>query len=272
MRSILLPLLVAGCAASGTDDDAREDTVPGDDTPGLPSATIDATCNGAPGAPRVLVFSRENLWMHPSASVARQTFLELCRSRGFGVVASQDPRIFNERLPDTDVVVFGVTSGEVLDAPARAALEEWVRSGGGVIGIHSASATELSWPFFIRMIGAQFRGHAEHFHGRLVFENRGHPVLASSVKVPAMIRNDEWYTFWTHPEESGVTVLMSLDEQTMPPAYPHDLRVGYHAISWVHEPFGARVFYTSLGHFPETYAEPWFRDMLTDAVRWTARR
>jgi type 1 glutamine amidotransferase len=266
MRSVLLALIVAGCSSSssGVSDAPPIDQMLGD-------GAIDATCEGTAGAPRILVFSRENLWTHSSTPVARQTFLELCGSHGFSVVASQDPRSFNDRLPTTDVVVFGVTSGEVLDEPSRAAFEAWARAGGGVIGIHAASATEATWPFFLPLIGGTFGGHAEHFTGRTVFENRSHPVLAS-VPSPELSRFDEWYSFTTHPEQGGVTVLMSLDEQSMPATYPQELRMGYHALTWVHEPFGARVFYTALGHYEDIYAEPWFRNVLVDAVRWAARR
>ncbi|HWU89349.1 MAG TPA: ThuA domain-containing protein [Kofleriaceae bacterium] len=262
MRSALLAVALAGCAAPDSAPDAA-------DPP--PEAVIDAQCDGAPAAPRVLVFSRENLWTHESTPVARQMFLELCASRGFSVIASRDPQVFVERLRDTDVVVFGVTSGEVLDDPSRAAFEAWVRAGGGVIGIHAASATEVYWPFYTEMLGAQFRGHAEHFTGRASFEHRTHPVLAS-VTDATVERFDEWYSFSSHPEAAGVTVLLSLDEQTMPATYPDDLKMGYHAIAWAHEPFGARVVYTALGHYPEIYAEPWFRDSMADAVLWAARQ
>jgi len=258
-RALLLAAVVSGCSSSqGGEADAGP-------------AAIDASCEAGPLAPRVLVFSRENLWTHDAVPVAQQMFLDLCGAREISVVASKDPRVFVEALGRTDVVVFGGTSGEVLDEPSRAAFEAWVRAGGGVIGIHAASATELAWPFFVSLIGGQFGGHDAHFTGRVVFENRTHPVLAS---VPdAMIeRFDEWYSFVAHPEAGGVTVVMSLDEQTMPATYPDALRMGYHALSWVHEPFGARVFYTALGHYADLYAEPWFRDLMVDAIRWTARR
>jgi len=261
LRSALLALVVAGCSSSPEEPEEP-----------LADPVIDARCDGDPAAPRVLMFSRENLWVHDSTPVARQTVLELCREHGFNVVASVDPRAFNpDQLQETDVIVFGVTSGEVLDEPSRKSFEAWVRAGGGVIGIHAASATEVDWPFFRSNIGGTFGGHADHFTGRAMLENRTHPVLAA-VTAPVIDRFDEWYSFTSHPEADGVTVLMSLDEQTMPPGYPDVLRMGYHAISWVHEPYGGRVFYTALGHYPDIYAEPWFRDLLYDAIRWTAHR
>lgn len=253
-------LLGVACGDQASPIDAR-----------IPPARIDASCPGTSGAPRVLVYTRENLWNHGSNQVAAQTFLDMCASQGFAVTASADPRVFAERLSETDVVVFAVTSGPVLDPEAQAAFEPWVRAGGGVIGIHSASATELTWPFFIEMMGAQFRGHGPSTRSRLNLEHTEHPVL-EGIGPATQERLDEWYTFWTRPEERGVTVLMSLDESTLGPDYPEELKVGYHALSWVHEPFGARVFYTALGHMPEIYAEPWFLGMLARAVAWTARR
>lgn len=239
------------------------------DTPRAP-AVIDARCDGQPGRPRVLVFSAENLWNHPSNPVAAQTLLGMCSTRGYGVTSSHDPAVFLEQLPSTDVVVFAVTSGPVLSAEARAVFEPWTRGGGGVMGLHSASATELEWPFFIDLMGGQFFGQSPGLlDATLVVDDPAHATTAG-IGVPTIARTDEWYSFVQHPESNGMHVVMSLDESTLPAGYPPDLLMGYHAITWTHERLGGRVFYTALGHAPDIFAEPWFVDMLGRAIDWTA--
>ena len=240
----------------------------GDDAP---PAVLDGACQGTGAGPRVLVYTRENLWQHPSTPVARDALLAMCASRGFTVTASHDPLAFDDaRLADTDVVVFAVTSGEVLGERARAAFEPWLRGGGGMVGLHSASATELSWPFFVEAIGAQFLSHPPGlFAADLTVDAPAHPIVAG---LPApWRRTDEWYLFTDRPEaRPGLEVLLSLDEATLPADYPTEFKVGAHPIAWAHERVGGRVFYTALGHTVEAYAEPAFLDLIARAIEWTA--
>lgn len=233
-------------------------------------AAITAACVGTGAGPRVLVFSRETLWMHPSTPVAQAALVDMCRTRGFDVIASSDPAVFAaERLAEVDVVVFAVTSGNVLDAAGRAAFEPWVRGGGGVVGLHSASATEYDWPFFVALIGARFRTHPPVLTvADVTVEDPTAPVIAG---LPSRWpRTDEWYAFHERPEDQGVHVVLALDEATAQPPLPDDQRAGYHPIAWTDDRLGGRMFYTAMGHTPESYAEPAFLDLIAQAITWVA--
>jgi type 1 glutamine amidotransferase len=270
MRCFLAVIACLAGACHAADRGMPADAADAIDAPPHIPAVIDARCEGAAGKPRVLVFSRENLWNHPSNPIAAQALLDMCGTRGYTVTTSHDPSVFFEQLPTSDVVVFAVTSGPVLSAEAQGVFEPWVRAGGGVIGLHSASATDLEWPFFVDLMGGQFRGHGPGlFDATLKIVDATHPTTAG-IGAPTLTRTDEWYTFVQHPEAIGMTVLMTLDESTLPADYPAELLMGYHAMTWVHERFGGRVFYTGLGHMPDTYAQPWFLDMLGRAIDWTA--
>ncbi|MEZ4400161.1 MAG: ThuA domain-containing protein [Kofleriaceae bacterium] len=236
------------------------------------AAAIDAACVGTADAPRVLVFSRETLWMHPSTPVAQAALIAMCGTHGFSVTASRDPAVFDAtRLAEVDVVVFAVTSGNVLDPRGREAFEAWVRAGGGVVGIHSASATEYDWPFFVDLIGAQFRTHpAELIEANVTNEAPSSPITAGLPSV--WPRTDEWYVFHTRPEESRLQIVLALDESSALPPVPADLQVGYHPIAWTNEKQGGRMFYTAMGHTPESYAEPSFLDLIANAIVWADGR
>lgn len=259
--SVLAALGVAGCG---------DDRAPAADARG--PALIDGACQGAPGGPRVLVFWAENLWQHASAPAAKDAILAMCAGRGYHVTATRDPAAFADgRLAETDVVVFAVTSGDVLDGPARAALEPWLRGGGGLVGLHSASATELGWPFFIEALGGQFLRHPPGlFEATVRVDAPAHSITAG---LPAAwVRTDEWYDFTDRPEQRpGLDVLLSLDEATLPADFPPDFKVGVHPIAWAHQRVGGRVFYTAMGHDPAAYAEPAFLDLIAHAIEWTAR-
>ncbi|HVV83030.1 MAG TPA: ThuA domain-containing protein [Kofleriaceae bacterium] len=245
---------------------------PDPDPPGVRDAVIDGQCTGD-GGPRVLVYSRETLWMHPSTPVARDALLAMCATEGFSVIASSDPLVFDrDRLADIDVVVFAVTSGNVLDDVGRAAFEPWVRGGGGVVGIHSASATEYDWPFFVELIGARFRTHPPMLlAGDVTVEDPASPVVAGlDARWP---RTDEWYQFYETPDQIGGHVVLALDEASIAgDGLPADQRSGYHPIAWTDDHLGGRMFYTAMGHTPESYSEPAFLRLLAQGITWAARR
>lgn len=260
MRRTLVGLAALATALGGCGDDLA---------PTRP-VVIDAACVGVTGQPRVLVYSRETLWTHPSTPVARAALVDMCATRGFNVTASSDPAVFTEaRLADLDVVVFAVTSGNVLDEPARAAFAPWVRAGGGVVGLHSASATEYDWPFFVELIGARFRTHPPVLTvGDVTVEDPAAPSTAGLP--PRWSRTDEWYAFHERPEAQGVHVVLALDEASAQPPLPDDQRAGYHPIAWTDDHLGGRMFYTAMGHTPESYAEPAFLDLVAHAIAWAA--
>ena len=258
MRAVPVCALAALAACAACADPAS----------GPREAALAGECAG--DGPRVLVFSRETMWMHPSTPVARAALLGLCASEGFAVTASSDPAVFDS-IADFDVAVFAVTSGNVLDDRGRAAFEPWVRAGGGVVGVHSASATEYDWPFFVELIGARFRTHPPTLVAGDVTTLAAAPVVAG-LPVPWR-RTDEWYSFHEEPEAlaASVDVVLALDEDSAPDL-PADQRTGLHPVAWTDDHLGGRMFYTSMGHTPESYGEPAFLQLLTQAITWTARR
>ncbi|MBA3454807.1 MAG: ThuA domain-containing protein [Deltaproteobacteria bacterium] len=220
----------------------------------------------------VIVFTGETLWMHPSNPVAGRALIRLGTDQGWKMAVTSDPGVFTpERLAVTDAVVFAVTSGEVLDDPARAALEVFFTAGGGFVGIHSASATEMTWPFYTeKLVPVRFRTHPypnNVLPGRLTHESE-HPILADLPN--PWQRTDEFYTFQERPEDLGLTLLLALDESSMGPDYTSEFRVGYHPIAFTHERSGGRTFYTALGHTPESYAEPEFLMSIESAIAWVS--
>lgn len=249
-----------GGAPDGAPADARD--------PGV----IDGECAGQPGRPRVLVYTYENLWRHASNYTARYAIYDMCASRGFHVRTTNDPHAINAaRLAEADVVVFSITSGPGIDAAGRADLEAWARAGGGLVGLHSASATEPAWPFYVDSIGARFAGHVPGMQAATVRVVGSHPITDG---LPASFAwTDEWYFFQARPEEvAGQQMVLALDEATLPADYPEMYKVGYHPIGWAHERFGGRAFYTALGHNPDGFADPGLRELLGRAIEWAAHQ
>jgi type 1 glutamine amidotransferase len=208
----------------------------------------------------VLVFTRTTGFRHDCIPAGVQALRELHGD----VEVTEDPGAFARGgLAGFAAVVFLNTNGEVLTAAGRAAFEAYVRSGGGYLGVHSAAATEYDWPFYGELAGAWFDQHPEVQPATVTVSDAAHPATAH---LPAAwARVDEWYDFRSRPD---ARVLLRVDEST----YRGGRMGADHPVAWCHERLGGRSFYTALGHTVEAYAEPAFREHLSQALRWVLRR
>jgi len=201
----------------------------------------------------LLVFSKTTGFRHDSIPDGITAIRALGAEHGFRVDDTEDP----ERLTDTalgqyKVVMFLSTTGDILDQEQKAALERYIRAGGGFVGIHSASDTEYHWPWYGRLIGAWFASHPQIQRATIRIEDADHP---STKGLPASWeRADEWYNFRSDPR-GAVHVLANLDEST----YTGGAMGSNHPIAWCQNLDGGRSWYTAMGHTRESYAEPLFR-------------
>jgi len=221
-----------------------------------------------PGDPlSVLVITRQTLFFHASNPVAAEAIRTRGTALGWRVEVAGDPIVISEaQLTRTDVIVFSITSGDILEPDQRVLLERFFRSGGGFAGTHSASATEWDWPFYTELVAASFTTHPPIFEGHSRIEAPTDPIVADLPD--PWIRADEYFSFDRRPEDQGVHVLLALDEATVPADYPPELEVGYHPIAWTHEHASGRRFYNSLGHTIESYSEPLFLEVLERGIAW----
>ncbi len=221
----------------------------------------------------VLVFTKvgtlpsgQPSFRHDSIPAATLALRELGRQNGFRVTVSDDSGSFTDAsLRRFDAVVFLLTTGDVLDAHQQAAFVRFIRSGGGYVGIHSASDTEHGWRFYAGLVGAVFRVHSSVQQATVVIEDSS---SESTRLLPARwTRTDEWYAFERNPRRH-VHVLARLDETTYAPG---GASMPDHPISWCHRYRGGRSWYTAMGHTAESYGEPLFRAHLLGGILWAAR-
>jgi type 1 glutamine amidotransferase len=232
--------------------------------PGAVYATPAATVDVVDPALRVLVFTRTQGFRHGSISDGLTLLDTLALSNGWTLTTTEDPVVLATALPDTDVVVFLSTSGDVLGPLEEDALEAWVRGGGGWVGVHAASDTEYGWPFYGELVGAWFDNHPSIQVADLHVEDPTHPATED---LPSpWSRRDEWYNFQRNPRPD-VDVLLTLDETT----YSGGQMGADHPIAWSQTLDAGRAFYTALGHTSATYAEPAFQDHLEGAIVWAGQ-
>ena len=125
---------------------------------GLAAAGVGAA--DAPPRFRALVFSKTTGFRHGSIPNAVAAIRTLGTRHGFAVDATESAAVFTDSaLARYQVVIFALTTGDVLDPAQQAAFERFIRGGRGYVGIHSASDTEYEWPWYGGLVGAYFNNH-----------------------------------------------------------------------------------------------------------------
>jgi type 1 glutamine amidotransferase len=219
---------------------------------GLPSHRTPAA-ESANSRFAVLVFSKTTGFRHDSIPQGIAAIDALGAEHGFAVDSTEDAARFSDLvLPRYKVVVFLNTTGDVLDRGEKAAFERYIRSGGGFVGIHSASDTEYEWPWYGRLVGTWFASHPQVQRATVHIANPDHPSMKDLPT--SWERIDEWYNFRINPR-GAVRILATLDEAT----YSGGTMGPDHPIAWCQEVDGGRSWYTAMGHTKESYAEPLFR-------------
>lgn len=230
------------------------------------------SAGAAAAPPRVLLFSHSTGYRHASIEPAVAAIQKLGTREKMTVVPSADPGVFTpEGLKGYDAIVFLSTStdpkkpeSEWFQGARRDAFQAFVRRGGGVVGIHAAADSHYHWRWYGKMIGGHFAKHPPGTPvGTLKVTDRQHP--ATKGVAPTMRRADEWYYFEDYNPEA--TLLVTLD-----PASIGEKDVNPNPVSWAHAFEGGRVFYTAMGHTPETYADRNFLNHLAGGLRWVTAK
>lgn len=215
---------------------------------------------------RVLYVTHSAGYRHESIPISRQVMEGLDRAR-LDVVSTEDLSMLSAATLRNFDAVFFFTSGELALTPQQKSdLLEFVRSGKGFGGAHSATDTLYAWPEYGELIGARFDGHPWVHEVKINVEDPDHP--ATRHLPPEFSIVDEIYQFREFSRDR-VRVLMTLDPGSVNLAATGVNRKDHDfALAWC-RPFGAgRAFYTALGHFDGTWQDERFRTMLREALLW----
>lgn len=258
-RRTLATLLAGAAVVSGCEGTREPDSRTAPD----PVATSALPPPGARPI-RVLLLTATLGFRHDSIPAARLAFDELAAATGeFTVSATETVAdITAERLADVDVLVFGLTTGELPFSDAqKAAILDFVNRGGGFMGFHSATDTLYTWPEYGALIGAYFKEHPWTQVATVAVEDAAHPAVAG---LPAFAINEEFYTFRENPR-GRVHVLLSLEPASVGTA-------GDFPLAWTQTIGAGRMYYNALGHFSATWSDVRFRTQVGAAVKWAAAR
>lgn len=141
-------------------------------------------------------------------------------------------------LKGYDAVIFANTTGD-LPLPDKEAFIQWVRDGGGFVGMHAAADTFHHFSPYLEMVGAEFKKHEAQVQIEPINQD---PQCPACQHLPANWKvYDEIYQFKNF-ERPKVHGLLTLDK------HPNNGSPGDYPVSWCKEFGKGRVFYTSLGH------------------------
>lgn len=244
--------------------------------PNLPTPRLDTVAPQLPALkrPAILIFSKTNSYRHDSIPATVAAVEKRVRARGWSAFATENAAVFNPaQLAKFDAVVFASATGDLFTPDQRAAFQAWIAAGHGFVGLHAAGdGSHPDWYQAMIGTGGKYMGHpggADQFQtSTLIVEDRSHPATRH---LPARWQWTEEYYAWNGPPRADTHILARLDENGMRLEPKH--RMGdHHAMVWWRCEGKARIFYSALGHKPESWSDPAHLALIDGAIAWAARK
>jgi type 1 glutamine amidotransferase len=221
----------------------------------------------APVSKRLLYITLSAGYHHEVVPLSAKILKDIGAGAGFDVTATDDVSgITSEGLKQYSAIAFYTTGELPMSDDQKQAMLNFVKSGKGFLGFHSATDTFYKWPDYGEMIGGYFDGHPWHQEVSVKVEDARNPAtrhLGNSFVV-----NDEIYQFRNFSRDR-VHVLLTLDTKSVDMTKKLVHRTdGDFALAWCREYGKGRVFYTALGHEPAVWQDERFQKMVIGAMNW----
>ena len=219
---------------------------------------------------RLLYFTHSAGYRHEVIASSQAVLQRLGEMSGmFEVAWSEDVTEFTTDSLRRYAAVMLFTSGELpMSNAQQAALLDFVRAGGGFVGVHSAIDTFYKWRDYRGLIGGYFNGHPWHQAVRIEVVDPADALVAFLDKSFEIA--DEIYQLGDF-DDRGSHVLLRLDEASVDLAGVERRPYGW-PLAWTRAYGMGRVFYTALGHEEAVWQDPRYQRLLLNGIRWTMRR
>jgi type 1 glutamine amidotransferase len=152
-----------------------------------------------------------------------------------------------------------------LDETGKKNLREFLESGKGLVVLHHALLNYQGWPWWYQeVVGGRYRlapdgkspASAVKLAQQMFITPRKHPITAGIA--PFQITDETYKRMWISPE---VTPLLTTDNPNSDST-----------IAWVSPYEKSRVVYIQLGHGQGSFDHTSFRDVVHNAILWSAGR
>lgn len=224
---------------------------------------------------KILVYTRNYTpdgkgYVHDNIAASVAAIQKMGAANVFAVNASDDPAVFTTtNLKQYRAIVFSNSNNEAFaNDPQREAFKAFIQSGGGFVGIHSASGSERGWEYYQKVVGAKFKRHPklQPFTVQVVDHN-----FPATKGLPASFPwEDECY--YVEKLQPGVKPVLETDpKKVVDPQFsadPGDLINGMRPLAWYQTFDGGREFYLALGHKKEDYENPILTRLILGGIQW----
>ncbi|HWF65627.1 MAG TPA: ThuA domain-containing protein, partial [Rhizomicrobium sp.] len=152
------------------------------------------------------------------SNVVQREMQKLMAANGIALDYTEDPSVLGG-LNAYNAVIFYSTSRDALDDSAKTALRQYMRAGGGFVGIHNAFGTLYNWPYYEGLLGgANYYDHGPERPGEVVIQDSND---VSTKGLPRRFEfTDEWYNLIPFP--THVRYLATVDEKSWKPVPPRE--------------------------------------------------
>lgn len=220
---------------------------------------------------KVLIYTKNGKgYVHDNIAAGVKCLQKICEDNQWACEVTDDASVFTpEQIRAFDVLVFSNTNNETFDTDEqKAVFQEYIRAGGGFVGIHSACGSERAWPWFWANLGGKFVRHPVFQPFDIHVVDKAHP---STGHLPAVWHwEDECY--FMNELNPGMHVLLAVDLRTLEDGdkdkYPDRVYGDYFPLCWCQEFEGGRQWYTALGHDIMHYEDENFIRHLTGGIAW----
>ena len=221
---------------------------------------------------KVLNFQADNGFQHDSKQAGLEMIEHLGQVNNWEVITTNDTTaITGSNLETFDVIVFNNNcgnAGRIFSNKQYKAIQNYIHSGGGFVGIHCAGAisneAEEFQIWYDKLIGTRLVKHPKVQSAKLIVEDTNH--IATNHLPSEWIVTDEWHTFSSNPRKN-VNVLISLDESS----YEGTPKMGGdHPSTWYQYFEGGRSFFTTLGHTKEMYSNDNYQKLVQGGILWAS--
>jgi len=233
----------------------------------LAAGGLGARPTRAAGKKKVLAITWAQGFKHSSRALAAETVKNLGEKTGqWEVVEIVDTRdatnaaMAPDKIKNLDMIFFANTTGDLGWTPeVRAGFYDWIRNGGGYAGVHSASDTYHGDADYLDLVRGEFQTHGPQVKVTIYNQDPKHPACAD---LPASFEiYDEIYEFknW---DRKRVHMLLTMHK------HPQKDEQGDFPVAWTNRVGKGRMFYTSLGHREDVYANELYLKHLTGGLQW----
>jgi uncharacterized protein len=208
---------------------------------------------------------------HESIELSRQILKEMGEKSGaFELTVTEDVGAFTkENLKKYDAVMFNTTGELPMSEEQKDALVEYLKSGHGFVGVHSATDTFYMWGPYNDIIGGYFNGHPWHEQVTIEVTDAASKLvgfLGKSFQI-----NDEIYQVSDFKADTS-HVLLRLDPKSVD-LKKEGVHIRYYGwpVAWTRNYGKGRVYYNGLGHDDWVWKDARFQEMLLNGIKWVMR-